>query len=143
MPYKDKEKQLEYQRNWMRSRRASFFEGKVCVKCNAKKRLELDHIDPTTKVSHAVWSWKEERREKELLKCQVLCYDCHKEKTKKQLGNHGVSMYKKGCRCEICRWGKKYENRKYGNRKEKLGYNEWMISKFPNYKQSKGLLVKK
>lgn len=53
----------------------------MCVQCGSKEKLELDHIVRETKISHSVWSWKEERRNKELEKCQVLCKKCHSKKT--------------------------------------------------------------
>lgn len=84
MPYKDKAKQLEYQRKWMAARRAEYFDGKSCVTCGSTESLELDHIDPTTKVHHAIWSWRAERREAELAKCQPLCRDCHISKSRKE-----------------------------------------------------------
>lgn len=83
MPYKDPEKQRAYMREWLRQRRAAFFEGKCCGKCGSTDRLELDHIDPSKKVSHCIWSWSEKRREAEIAKCQVLCHECHLEKSKK------------------------------------------------------------
>lgn len=43
--------------------------------------MEVDHIDPDSKVSHTVWSWTPKRRELELSKCQVLCRKCHRRKT--------------------------------------------------------------
>jgi hypothetical protein len=56
-----------------------------CRQCGSKERLEIDHKNPDDKVSHAVWSWRKEKREAELAKCQVLCYKCHKRKTAKQM----------------------------------------------------------
>ena len=85
MPY-HKRKQRNYQRKWVAKRRADYFADKSCAKCNTtKKKLTLDHIDSTTKVDHKIWSWSAERRNAELAKCQVLCEDCHKEKTAQQL----------------------------------------------------------
>jgi hypothetical protein len=81
VPYKDPEKQREYQRRWMANRRAEFFKGKCCVKCGATKNLEIDHINPETKIDHRVWSWSQSRRDAELAKCQVLCAACHELKT--------------------------------------------------------------
>ena len=71
----------EFQRHWMAERRAAWFAGKCCVACGSSERLELDHIFPATKVTHAVWSWSEARRAEELAKCQPLCHECHKSKT--------------------------------------------------------------
>lgn len=85
MPYKDKELQKKFQREWIANRRVEFFKDKSCVKCGSKNKMELDHINRLDKVSHRIWSWKEARRIKEIAKCQVLCNMCHKEKTKQQI----------------------------------------------------------
>ena len=71
----------DYQREWMRARRAEFFAGKTCVSCGSGESLELDHVDPAEKVSHRIWSWSRDRQAAEIAKCQVLCTDCHKTKT--------------------------------------------------------------
>lgn len=71
----------KYQKSWLAARRAAYFSDKQCVRCSSTTRLELDHIDPTTKVSSRIWSWKESRRLAELAKCQVLCHRCHKDKS--------------------------------------------------------------
>ena len=75
----------EYQREWMRKRRESFFEGKSCARCGSTERLELDHIDRSTKLLNParLWSLSDSNPVKstELAKCQVLCSDCHLEKT--------------------------------------------------------------
>lgn len=107
MPYKDKEKQREYQRQWIASRRKAFFENKTCSKCGGLEDLELDHIDPTQKVSHRIWSWSATRRAAEIAKCQILCYPCHLKKTIAMYPDweHGTdAMYRKaGCRCPVCK----------------------------------------
>jgi hypothetical protein len=41
----------------------------------------MDHVDPATKEHHSIWSWRKDRREIELAKCQVLCFECHKQKS--------------------------------------------------------------
>ena len=76
-----KEYLRNYQRQWMARRRAEFFAGKSCVRCGSCERLELDHIDPKTKTTHAIWSWRYDRRMEEIAKCQVLCHDCHLKKS--------------------------------------------------------------
>ena len=60
-----------------------------CIKCGNKERLELDHINqqdkswnPKRSMSSKVLS---ENFWKEINKCQLLCYDCHKQKTIQQL----------------------------------------------------------
>ncbi len=82
MPYKDKAKRKEYARLWMAQRRLEFFVDKCCVICGSIEDLELDHKDPTQKVTHRIWSWSLKRRETELAKCQVLCKIHHIQKTK-------------------------------------------------------------
>lgn len=81
MPYKDPTRRREYSRQWIADRRASWFAGKICALCGGMQDLELDHTDPTTKVSHRIWSWSEARREAELAKCRVLCKACHGKKS--------------------------------------------------------------
>lgn len=81
MPYKDPEKQREFQQRWYAARRAEFFAGKSCKKCGSTEQLRLDHIEPKSKTNHRVWSWSQIRRNIELAKCQILCEPCHKEKT--------------------------------------------------------------
>lgn len=71
----------DYSRRWIAARRAAFFKGKRCCICGSRTRLELDHKDPGTKVSHSIWSWSEKRRHEELKKCQVLCHRCHQVKS--------------------------------------------------------------
>lgn len=54
--------------------------------------LEFDHIDPSTKISAIAMlrgsncSWA--KLEAEIAKCQVLCANCHRRKTAKELGHH-------------------------------------------------------
>lgn len=81
MPYKDPEKQREYQRLWLAQRREAFFSDKSCVDCGRKEDLEIDHVDPKLKINHRVWSWSRQRRETELAKCVVRCVGCHQQKT--------------------------------------------------------------
>ena len=98
------DKKRGYQREWMAARRALYFEGKSCAKCGSIERLELDHIDRSNKVTHAIWSWSQARRDGELAKCQILCYYCHKEKTRSELtvGHGGGRMGVSSCQCELC-----------------------------------------
>jgi hypothetical protein len=103
--YKDKEKQKQFNREWVAKRRKEWIDKNGPCKCGSSDRLQVDHIDPATKVSHRVWSWSDTRRNAELAKCQVLCYACHKTKTLQQRrkATHGGSQfYNKGCRCEPC-----------------------------------------
>lgn len=116
MPMATKEEQREYQRLWIAARRRSFFSGKVCVTCGSSENLELDHIDRKLKVSHNIWSWKEERRLAEIAKCQTLCYNCHVEKTALENSRpitHGLSGYDRFCRCQVCKKAQSERLRSY------------------------------
>jgi 5-methylcytosine-specific restriction endonuclease McrA len=118
MGYSDPDKQREYTRKWIAARRKEWFEGKQCVSCGSALQLQLDHIDPSKKVSHYIWSWAAERRMKELAKCQVLCSGCHKAKTAKDRADrveHGsYTMYHKHhCRCVRCYRYKQEHNAKF------------------------------
>ncbi len=108
MSYSDPTVQRAYVRRWRADRRAAWLSDKKCAICGSKERLEVDHIDPKSKVDHKVWTWSEPRREAELAKCQVLCYEHHKAKTARELSTpliHGTnSAYRyRGCRCPDCR----------------------------------------
>lgn len=109
MPRPTQELQRRYQRDWVANRRDAWFaENGPCVNCGSWEQLELDHIDPKTKVTSHVWSWSEKRRIEELAKCQVLCSVCHLRKTKaerKPTLIHGTyyGYNKARCRCDACR----------------------------------------
>jgi len=121
MPYKDSSKQREYVRKWVADRRAAWFSDKYCVQCGNAEDLEIDHIVPETKerkIDHNIWSWSQEKRDAELQKCQVLCHDCHQEKSSAENSarqsatpiTHGSYWgYRRGCRCYLCSFaGKLY-----------------------------------
>lgn len=90
MPYKDPELQRKYQREWYKKRRNAWLDKNgPCVDCGTTEHLEVDHVDPLTKVNHSIWSWSEHRRLEELKKCVVRCHSCHKRKSagEKALGS--------------------------------------------------------
>ena len=109
MPYKDPNKQRDYQRAWIARRRTQWIEENgPCTVCGGSENLQVDHVDPRRKETHHVWSWKKERREAELARCQVLCEKCHKEKgIRERLPPHGThSRYTSStdpCRCYRCK----------------------------------------
>lgn len=91
--------------------------GGVCVRCGSTERLELDHIDRTTKaldLGH-LWSIAADRYAAELAKCQVLCHDCHKAKSigERSVDHGGGASGKKNCKCEPCRARKREYQRNY------------------------------
>jgi hypothetical protein len=114
MAHKSKEIHAAYQLKKSRERREAWFFGKSCVDCGSTERLELDHIDPTTKIHHAIWSWSDVRRNEELAKCAPRCYSCHKIKSAAEVRArfkdnptplvHGTlaGYEKRGCRCDEC-----------------------------------------
>jgi len=109
MPYKDPAQQKEYQRVWIANRRTRWVKKNgPCATCGSTEDLQVDHVDPRRKATHRVWSWKKERREAELARCQVLCDSCHKEKIAvERLPPHGThSRYTSPtdpCRCNRCK----------------------------------------
>ena len=138
MPFKNKDQQRAYMRQWIRSRRQRWLnENGPCAKCGSSEKLEVDHIDPAQKVEHRVWSWSEERRNAELAKCQVLCEACHAAKTVEQrprVAFHGsAGMYGAGCRCAQCRKGNADSERIRRLRKELRSWCgqiwDWVLGK--------------
>ena len=86
MPYKNPQKQSEYQCKFVKRKREKWFKiNGPCIICGSSEGLQVDHIDPSEKVDHRVWFWSSGRRDIELEKCQVLCMECHKKKTHLQL----------------------------------------------------------
>lgn len=63
--------------------------GDKCVACGTTENLEFDHKDPATKSFTLAGSWsrKYDTLYEEVMKCQLLCTDCHKEKTKREKDN--------------------------------------------------------
>lgn len=105
--YKNPADRRDYQLEWMRKRRTNWLLANGPCKCGSWERLEIDHINPGSKVNHRIWSWTDEKREAELAKCQVLCFVHHREKTAAERWNrvqHGsYAMRVKGkCRCALC-----------------------------------------
>lgn len=111
---KHREYMRVYQNRWLQNRRKQWLqENGPCKKCGTWENLEIDHIDPNQKKYEvsSLWSRKEEIREKELAKCQVLCKAHHRQKTSEEnrLAGHGTAKrYKhKRCKCASCLSAKK------------------------------------
>lgn len=122
MAYKNKKKQNNFQNEWIQARRFEWIalQGGKCVQCGSAENLEVDHInrqEKTLKPSQ-IWSRRKEVREVELLKCQVLCYHCHKIKTinefTKPLVHGTLNGYRKHkCKCFDCmEWMREDSRRK-------------------------------
>lgn len=110
MAYADRDKQREYQRQWVAKRRAAWFDTQHCAWCDSHDRLELHHVDPKKKVAHAIWSWSEQRRAAEIAKCIVLCQSCHDRahaearRIEAELTHPcgTIHAYWRGCKCAGC-----------------------------------------
>lgn len=109
MPFKDKGRANAYSVERCRRRRQAWLLANgPCWKCGSWDELEVDHVDPSLKESHRIWSWGPDKIKAELAKCQPLCHKCHAEKTAQSRRNaptvHGCSHgYDRGCRCGPCR----------------------------------------
>jgi len=110
VPIKDPERRKENRRKKHKEYMNYAIEklGGKCVKCNSQENLELDHIDPKTKIAKicAVIRNYPNKLEEELVKCQVLCKLCHREKSSKESRpfTHGTTYgaLQKKCPCETC-----------------------------------------
>lgn len=119
-----KEYMREYQLKWMHKRRDEWISANgPCKKCGSADRLEVDHVYESEKKYNPsqIWSRKQEDRDRELAKCQVLCYDCHLKKTIEFLatgytcGTHNA--YASGCRCDSCKEAQRDYNQQWRKRK--------------------------
>ena len=99
--------------------------GGQCIKCGATSELHFDHINPLTKSmsSYKMFKTSEEKMRAELSKCQLLCKDCHHQKSMLERGckpyKHGTyNMYNKhGCRCNTCKEKLAIHAREYRKKK--------------------------
>lgn len=112
MPYKDPVKSQTYKRLWINKRREVWvaYMGGKCASCGSVERLEFDHIDRSTKKyePRMLWTRKIETILEELMKCQLLCHECHQLKTRMEntkVHEHGsYTLYKTyKCRCQLCK----------------------------------------
>jgi hypothetical protein len=110
---RDLQRLREFQRQWMRRRRSEWIAANgPCAQCGSPDRLEADHRDRESKrfTASAIWSMsrRNPNRVAELAKLQVLCFSCHKAKTRSEFIKplvHGTynAYKKKACRCDQCR----------------------------------------
>jgi 5-methylcytosine-specific restriction endonuclease McrA len=120
MVHKDKEQYRAYMKEYMlkryNERREKAIEklGGKCVKCGSTQHLQFDHINPEDKsFTIAVRSSINEKDFwKEIDKCQLLCLECHQQKTitdmgmKPAKGFHGTLSSYRYCRCNLCKKAK-------------------------------------
>lgn len=123
---KDRDSYNEYMRGYLNDRYARKREeaitilGGKCVICGSIENLEIDHKDRRTKSFEISKLWSKNRSEylMELRKCQLLCYDHHKEKTSNERSvEHGGGLSgKRNCPCDLCRTKKSEYMHTYNSR---------------------------
>ena len=111
-----------YQNEWAQRRRQEWVDANgPCAVCGSDQDLEVDHIDRSLKeiAISQVWGMSptNPKRINELAKCQVLCHECHVEKTWTEdfeRAQHGTaSCYSNGCRLPECREAATIDRRRY------------------------------
>jgi hypothetical protein len=126
-----KEEYNEYMRLYM-LRRYHDLLGGMCTECSDTSELEFDHIDRTKKTGELakMWSYNWDDFIDELTKCQLLCRDCHIDKTKEDMGvPHGggkagkfltlPSGKRQACSCVSCTKQRNKYSREYKRSKRK------------------------
>lgn len=121
---KTKEQMCEYMKARYKQRRELAYAklGGVCAKCGSIERLEIDHVDRTKKEMSftGMFCVGLPRFYKELEKCQLLCYQCHRAKTLVDLGfkagagaHGGITCAVRHCKpiCDLCRATRNKYNR--------------------------------
>ncbi len=124
----------QYMRDYMRNRYHSVRDrvmkelGGKCARCGSKKDLQFDHINSSKKKLRMadIHSVSDARLQEELKNVQILCRECHHEKSHEAWDfnapepKHGTYwMYRKhGCRCPKCvkAYQKKQKQWKKSNR---------------------------
>ena len=110
MPFKTKEKaqayRMRYYRENYKPNRLAFFAEKSCGHCGTVKKLELCHVDHSTKIDSSIWEWGDKKRLAEIAKCIILCSGCHRKldntKPLKHGTIHGYQSSVWRCRCKLC-----------------------------------------
>lgn len=91
MAYKNKEDYKKYQKEWRNKDRIKRKEkikerlGNECILCGNKENLEFDHIDHPLKYQQRGvannWWYSNIKIEETIENIQLLCMNCHKEKS--------------------------------------------------------------
>jgi len=102
----------QYFREYYANRRAEYVQllGGHCVVCGTKEELEFDHVEPVNKKFEIakLMNYSKEVVLAELSKCQLLCRECHLEKTKREgsltkgENRHGTGKLP-NCLCALCK----------------------------------------
>lgn len=88
MPYKDYEKQKEFQRKWklQRTEKLRLLKDAPCTDCKQKFPtvcMQWDHLGKQTKFKNLsrMTQYKFERCLEEIEKCELVCANCHAIRT--------------------------------------------------------------
>ena len=112
MPAKDYNNYMnKYMKKRYHTRRclAICYLGGRCASCGTLNKLEFDHILPEEKefaIGKLLSGGSDEKLYKELDKCQLLCNNCHKDKSKIQNAHENIE------REIVCICGKKFHSTK-------------------------------
>jgi 5-methylcytosine-specific restriction endonuclease McrA len=125
----------EYMANRYHQKRQEVIDrlGGRCARCGTRTgKFHLDHKDRTKKTMRAsdLHSVNDKKFENEIKNLQILCEDCHKDKTNESWDygsnvnrpRHGSYWYyrKYGCRCQECinAYKEKQKEWRYNQKKE-------------------------
>jgi hypothetical protein len=93
-----------------------------CTWCGDRQDLQVVYKDSARKTmkTTAIWSRRQEDRERILKDCMVLCRTCARSKrTEDRQPEHGTpGRYNQSCRCAPCRAAKAVEMAQYRARKK-------------------------
>lgn len=88
MPYKNKKKQLEVQNVWLIKRKEwiQSFKDVPCADCGVKYPphvMDFDHIGDAEKIRTVskMTSFSKARILEEVAKCEIVCANCHRERS--------------------------------------------------------------
>ena len=92
------EAKREWYRNYYAKRRQEYILllGGKCSKCSSTENLEFDHKDRSSKTFaiSKLLTYSKKRVSEELAYCQLLCEECHREKSRSEL--RGEPSHNKG-----------------------------------------------
>jgi hypothetical protein len=121
----------EYMKNRYRNKRQEIINrlGGKCSRCGSTDgHFHLDHIDKKKKTMRAsdMHSVNDKKFEEEIKNLQILCQDCHKEKTKESWDystpkpKHGTYWFfrRHGCRCPKCTKAYKTKQKEWRDRRK-------------------------
>lgn len=140
---KTREQSAVYMRNrYQRRKKEALIKlGGACCRCGCTEDLEVDHTNRKEKTMpfSRMYAVNQARFDEELDKCQLLCKQCHVQKTIEERGHrkrteHGTyaSYRYSGCRCDECKRACRDHSREYRKRMKEKGFvrknDKWVSS---------------